>query len=176
MVLTVTPHARRDAEMYFKGSVGLDEALGAIQAMLEAIKRQPDKYWQRASLAIVDEGGNLVAFAKMDGLTMMTQDVAIRKARTAAAWRRNVEEVNDLLKTRDWGMTDFLPTGATRIPGGVAIVDPKEPPPQSVNHNSYRDSCIGAIGVSMAGTWREDLEIATIGLRYIQNKIWSSTS
>jgi glc operon protein GlcG len=159
--------------MYQKGSIGLDEALGAINAMLEEIKSHPDKYWQIASIAIVDEGGRLVAFAKMDGLSMMAQDIAIRKARTAAAWRRNTEEVNKLLKTREWDMFDFMPTGSTRIPGGVAIVDPQEPPPKSVEDNSYRESCIGAIGVSAAGPWQKDLEVANVGLKYIQKRLWS---
>ena len=158
--------------MYQKRSVGLDEALGAIQAMLEEIKSHPEKYWQHASMAIVDEAGNLVAFAKMDGLPIMAQDISIRKAYTAVAFRRNIEEVNDLLRTREWGMTDFIASGATAIPGGVAIVDPNEKSPKTVEDYAYRESCIGAIGVSAAGPWQKDLEIANVGLKYIQDRLW----
>jgi hypothetical protein len=41
--------------MYYKGSVGLDEAQGAIEAMLAEVRAHPERYWQRGGFAVVDE-------------------------------------------------------------------------------------------------------------------------
>jgi len=163
--------------MYAKMSVGLEEALGAIHAMLDEVKSQPEKYWQEACFAIVDERGKLVAFAKMDGPDQICQDVAIRKAWTAAIWRRDIQEVNEFIKTREWGLDDFLP-GATAIVGGVAITDRAEDSITTASTNpkgklGSKPSCIGGIGVSRAGPWYIDQEVARVGLKYIQDKLWS---
>ena len=171
--------------MFEKKSIGLDEAMGALNVMLEEIKSHPEKYWQYACIAIVDEVGNLKAFARMDSPSVMSVDIAIRKARTAALWRRNITEMNAWLADRGRGVEDYLP-GSTRTPGGVAIVDPQEVGSQmgeaelAESHNKsaeevdrlYGKTAIGGIGVAAAGPWQLDLEIANIGLKHIQNKIW----
>ena len=162
--------------MYAKMSVGLDEALGAIHAMLDEIRSDTEKYWQEACFAIVDERGKLVAFAKMDGPDQICQDVAIRKAWTAAIWRRDIQEVNEFIATRDWGLDAFTPD-ATAIVGGVAIAAPDDDMITTASTNEKRKlgskpSCIGGIGVSRAGPWYIDLEIARVGLKYIQDRLW----
>ena len=53
--------------MYERKVIGLEEAQGAIQAMLSHVKDNKDKYWQYAAFAVVDEHGSLVCYAKMDG-------------------------------------------------------------------------------------------------------------
>jgi len=160
--------------MFSKNSLGLEESLGAIHAMLEAIRRGgSDRYWQIASIAIVDEGGSLVAFARMDGLSMMTNDIAIRMARTAAAFRRNITEVNEYMDGTTWQLSDFCGDWGTRNPGGVAIVDPCESLPETgVGESFGYSSCIGGIGVSAAGPWQKDVEICNVGLRYMQDRVW----
>jgi len=161
--------------MYQKGSVGLEEAQGAIQAMLDELRSHPEKYWQHACLAIVDERGKLVAFAKMDGPASMPQDIAINKARTAALWCKDIAEVNAYLATREWGMQDFLP-GGTAIVGGVAICDPSEGEITTETEKKgtpfFKTTCIGGIGVSAAGPWMYDLDVANVGRKYIQDKVW----
>ena len=171
--------------MYVKRCVGLEEALGAIQAMLAEVRNHPNKYWQHACLAIVDGGGKLVAFAKMDGPSETSGDIAIRKARTAALWRRNISEMNAWLADRDWGMENYIP-GSTAVQGGVVIADPSDTGSQMKEQDLakphdkspeeveelFGKSPIGAIGVSAAGPWQLDLEVANVGLKYIQNKLW----
>jgi len=161
--------------MYAKMSVGLEEAQGAIQAMLAELRSHPEKYWQHACLAVVDERGKLVAYAKMDGPSEHPQDIATKKAWTAAIWGRDIHEVNTFLATREWGMQDFLP-GAIAITGGVAIVDPSEGTITAETAYAgkpfFKLSCIGGIGVSAAGPYQLDLAVANVGLKYIQDKLW----
>ena len=171
--------------MFEKKSVGLDEAMGALNVMLEEIKSNPEKYWQYACIGIVDEVGNLKAFARMDSHAVTSVDIAIRKARTAALWRRDITEMNAWLADRGRSVEDYVP-GSTRTPGGVAIVDPKDIGSQlreaelAEQHSKsaaevdqyYGKIAIGGIGVAAAGPWQLDLEIANMGLKYIQDKIW----
>jgi uncharacterized protein GlcG (DUF336 family) len=173
--------------MFEKRSVGLDEALGAIHAMIHEIRNNPQNYWQAACMAVVDEAGKLVAFAKMDSQTQMAQDIAIRKAWTAAMWRRDIQEVQTLLEDVGFTMEDFL-QGGTMIPGGVAIIAPSDPGMEMSETElakakglsaeevakSYGKTPIGAIGVSAAGPWQRDLEVARVGLQYIQQNLWAN--
>jgi len=171
--------------MFEKRSIGLDEALGAIHAMIDEVRNNPEKYWQAACMAVVDEAGKLVAFAKMDSQTQMAQDIAIRKAWTAAMWRRDIEEVETLLEDVGFKMEDFL-QGGTMIPGGVAIINPSDVGMEMSEKElakakglsagevakSYGKTPIGAIGVSAAGPWQRDLEVAKVGLHYTQKQLW----
>jgi uncharacterized protein GlcG (DUF336 family) len=64
--------------------VNLEKAQALVQAaMAEAIKRG----WPE-DFAVVDWGGNLVAFARMDGAQLASIAIAEHKARTAARYRR----------------------------------------------------------------------------------------
>ena len=160
--------------MYQKGSIGLDEAHGAIAAMLEEVRSHPEKYWQHGGFAVVDERGKLVAFAKMDSAHQIPGDAAIRKAWTAAICCQDNQNADAMLKKGGATLEEFCP-GATSIPGGVAIFDLSEegkdlgpghaPPP-------FKRTCIGAIGVGGVGLPQEDLAVAMVGLRYIQQRLW----
>jgi uncharacterized protein GlcG (DUF336 family) len=72
--------------VFCKGSIGLEEAQGAIEAMLAEVRSNPGKYWHHGGFAVADERGKLVAFAKMDSAHQLPGDVAIRKAPTATTW------------------------------------------------------------------------------------------
>lgn len=165
----------KEGTMYAKMSVGLEEAQGAIQAMLAELRSHPEKYWQHACLAVVDERGKLVAFAKMDGGPMLAQDIAIKKAWTALMGGRDIHEINEFLATRDWGLQDFIP-GGTAVTGGVAIVDPNEGTITAetayAGKPHFKQSCIGGIGAAAAGPYQLDLAVANVGLKYIQDKLW----
>ena len=166
--------------MFSQMSLGLEEAQGAVAAMLTQIRNHPEKYAQEAAMAVVNESGKLVAFAKMDGPAQHVGDIAIRKAWTAAICRRDTAEMAEFVKVRGYGIEEFLP-GGTTVKGGVAIVDPDEDivPVEDFSDAEWsgkgfgRVSAIGGIGVSRAGPWQLDLEIAKVGLKYIQDKLWA---
>ena len=55
------------------------------QTMMAACKAAAQANGWIVSIAIVDEGGYLMLFDRMDGVGLLTPQVAIAKARTAAA-------------------------------------------------------------------------------------------
>jgi uncharacterized protein GlcG (DUF336 family) len=160
--------------MYYKGSIGLEEAQGAIAAMLAEVRAHPEKYWQHGGFAVCDERGKLVAFAKMDSGHQLPGDVAIRKAWTAAICSQNNDDAQAMLKKGGALLEEFC-AGGTSIPGGVAIFDPTEQErtaPPGAAQPPFKPSCIGAIGVGGVGLPQEDVAVAEVGLRYIQQRLW----
>jgi glc operon protein GlcG len=68
----------------FGTPIAMDRAIAVVQAAIaEANKRG----WPE-DFAVVDTGGNLVAFARMDGAQLASISIAEHKARTAARYRR----------------------------------------------------------------------------------------
>jgi glc operon protein GlcG len=71
--------------------ISLDRALAVIlAAVTEAKKRN----WQM-NVAVVDSGGNLVAFQRMDGAMLASIQIAEHKARAAATFRRETKQFED---------------------------------------------------------------------------------
>ena len=163
--------------MYPKMSIGLEEAQGAIQSMLAEVRSHPEKYWQHGAMAVVDERGKLVAFAKMDSPHQLPGDVAIRKAWTAAICAQDNHQADAMLK-RGGALLEEFCSGGTSIPGGVAIFDlPEEslPPDPGRATPPFKITCIGAIGVGGVGLPAEDLAVAKIGLEYVRKRLWPET-
>ena len=71
--------------------VSLDRAAAVIgAAVAEAKKRN----W-KMNVAVVDSGGNLVAFQRMDGAMLASIQIAEHKARAAATFRRETKVFED---------------------------------------------------------------------------------
>ena len=66
--------------MYEKPMISLEQAQNAITAMIADFNRDPDR--RKVDMAVVDDAGNLLAYARMDRCLRPTY--AIRKAYTAA--------------------------------------------------------------------------------------------
>ena len=66
--------------MYDKPMISLEQAQNAITAMIADFNRDPDR--RKVDMAVVDDAGNLLAYARMDRCLRPTY--AIRKAYTAA--------------------------------------------------------------------------------------------
>lgn len=164
--------------MYQKRSIGLKEAQGAIEAMLAEVRGHPQKYYQHAAFAVCDERGNLVAFAKMDSPNQLPGDLAVRKARTAALCGQDNHAVASALKEGGIPLEEFC-AGGTSLPGGVAVFDPGEGEQSAAGSEAqppFKLTCMGAIGVGGVGPTSEDLDVALVGLRHIQNELWPGTS
>ncbi|MFN3324738.1 MAG: GlcG/HbpS family heme-binding protein [Bryobacteraceae bacterium] len=124
------------------------EAAKQIAAAAEAEARK--NQWN-VVIAIVDEGGNLVYLQKMDDTQTGSIEVAQRKARSAALFRRPTKVFEDGLAGGRHAILS-LP-GAMPVEGGIPItVDGK---------------VIGGIGVSGV-TSQQDAQIATAGLRVVE--------
>ena len=100
------------------------------------------------NIAIVDEGGNLLSFQRMDGALIGSVDVSIGKARTSALFRRPTRVLEEAAKTRPAIVT--LPNGVL-LQGGLPIVS--------------NGQTVGAIGVSGV-TSQQDEQIAEAGIRH----------
>jgi glc operon protein GlcG len=98
-------------------------------------------------VAVVDEGGNLMALERLDGTFAAGANISIGKARTAAIFKRPTRFFEDVIKggrTAMIALNDFTP-----LQGGVPITVDGE--------------VVGAIGVSGAASAQQDEEIAMVG-------------
>lgn len=100
-------------------------------------------------VAVVDEGGNLLAFSRMDGARVASVDIALTKARSAA--RRKMATADDGRGKFETGVLLAMMSqlSVTVVPGGLPIV--------------VEGGVVGGIGVS-AGTSAQDVEIAEAGI------------
>ena len=124
------------AQLPTKKTLSLEAAkkLAAI-AEAEAAKNK----WTMV-ITIVDDGGNLVYLAKMDGTQIGSIDVAIKKARTAIRFKRSTKVFEDGMLKDGRTVVATLPD-VIAIEGGLPLVVDGVP--------------IGAIGVS-GGTSAQD--------------------
>jgi glc operon protein GlcG len=105
------------------------------------------------SIAIVDEGGHLLHFVRMDGSFAAGANVSIGKARTSATFKKPTKDFEDIINKGRFTMTalpDFTP-----LQGGVPIVQDGQ--------------VIGAVGVSGAKSATQDEEIARAGAAVIES-------
>jgi uncharacterized protein GlcG (DUF336 family) len=116
-------------------------ALSAAQA--EATKNK----WNVA-IAIIDSGGHLVAFERMDTTQFGSIDVALENARTAVAFRRPSKAFQDNVAAGGEGVRVLKLPGATPIEGGLPLV--------------IGGKIVGAIGVSGVMS-SQDGQIAAAG-------------
>jgi glc operon protein GlcG len=125
-------------------SVSTESAKNVAAASIAAARKNN---WTMA-IAIVDTGGYLVYFEKMQDTQTGSVELAIEKARTAALFRRPTKVFQDGLAAGGEGLRLLRLTGAIPIDGGVpSIVDGK---------------IIGAVGVS-GGSGAQDGQVATAG-------------
>jgi glc operon protein GlcG len=99
------------------------------------------------TIAVVDEGGNLVALERLDGTFAASAGISIGKARTAAIFKRPTKAFEEIIRggrTPMLALNDFTP-----LMGGIPIV--------------LDGQVIGAVGVSGAASAQRDEEIAAAG-------------
>lgn len=100
------------------------------------------------AVAVVDTGGYLVYFEKMQDTQTGSVELAIEKARTAALFRRPTKVFEDGVAAGGEGLRLLRLTGAIPIDGGVPIV--------------VDGKLIGAVGIS-GGTGPQDGQVARAG-------------
>ena len=127
--------------------ISLDQAEAVIHtAVAEAKKRN----W-KMNLAVVDSGGNLVAFQRMDGAMLASIQIAEHKARAAATFRRPTKIFEDGINLMHLNyLLAFDGVIASR--GGIPLID--------------HGVIIGAIGCS-GGTDSQDEVVSEAGAAVI---------
>jgi glc operon protein GlcG len=74
------------------------------------------------SLAVVDTGGYLVYFERMQDTQLGSVEVAIEKAKSAALFRRPTKSFQDTVAAGGDGLRMLRLTGAIPVEGGIPII------------------------------------------------------
>ena len=101
---------------------GMPIALDAAKKAAVAAAAEGRKNNWNMAIAIVDTGGHLVYFEKMDNTQTGSVNVAIEKARSAALFRRPTKVFQDGVAAGGEGLRLLRLDGALPIDGGVPII------------------------------------------------------
>lgn len=131
------------AQVKLKPVLTLEGAMKIADAALAEAKKDH----AGGSIAIVDDGGNLMYLVRIDGTFTASANVAIGKARTAVHFKKPTSVFEEII-TKGRVTMNTLPavTEFTPLQGGVPIV--------------FNGEIIGAIGVSGSMSAQQDEEIA----------------
>lgn len=111
-------------------------------------------------IAVVDDGGNLIALERLDGTFSAGANISIGKAKTAVMFKRPTKVFEEIIKNGRTAMValpDFTP-----LQGGVPI--------------SVDGQIIGGVGVSGAMSAQQDEELAIAGAESLSNRKISAVS
>src|SRR5216117_668937 len=144
IAVMMTAAASIQAQTVDKKSLHLDGAKRAIAAEVEYAKKNNAP---GGVIAIVDEGGNLMALERLDGTFAMGATISIGKARTAVLFKKPTRFFEELINKGRTAMTAV--DGFTPLIGGIPIIVGGE--------------VVGGIGVSGAASANQDEELALAG-------------
>ena len=120
---------------------------GAKKVIAAAVAEAKNKNAPGGAIAVVDEGGNLVAVERLDNTFAAGANISIGKARTAVLFKRPTKFFEDVINKGRTAMTtlnDFTP-----LQGGIPII--------------VDGQVIGGVGVSGAASAQQDEELAIAG-------------
>jgi uncharacterized protein GlcG (DUF336 family) len=135
--------------MYDKPILSLDQVQRAMAAMLERATQQPER---PVAIAMVDDTGNLLSYARMDRCRLIPQRIATRKAYTAALVGQDTLAYGERLQSQGRSVAELGDPNLTVIQGGVVVLHPDT------------GALLGGIGVSGRSA-QEDEAIARTGLQ-----------
>ena len=99
----------------------------AARAVLDAGIAEADAIGQPMNIAVVDDGGHLVAFARMDGAIKASIDISTRKAKTAVLMNLPTSALSKVTQPGEelYGL-EWTSGGLVTFGGGVLLVrDPR---------------------------------------------------
>jgi len=128
--------------------ISLERAQAAINAVVAEAKRRD---W-KMNIAVVDSGGNPVAFQRMDGAMLASIQIAEHKARAAVVFRRETKFFEDAIQVNNFNYLMTL-NGMIASRGGIPLIE--------------EGKLIGAIGCS-GGTDSQDEVVCKAGLALIK--------
>jgi glc operon protein GlcG len=136
--------------------------LAGARAAIAAAEAKAVAMNLKVNIAVVDDGGHLLAFARMDGARPASGYTAITKATTAATFRRETGRVDPsgtdptaaiLLNLSLQNAASASGGKITTLSGGVPIL--------------IDSQVVGAVGVG-GGTGEQDAEVARAGIAAIR--------
>jgi len=131
------------AQVMLKKTLNLEGA----RKVIAAAQVQARKTNATGVVAVVDDGGNLIALERLDGTFAAGADISIGKARTAVLFKKPTKFFEDVIKNGRTAMVTV--EHFTPLQGGIPIfVD---------------GQVVGGVGVSGAASAQQDEELAIAG-------------
>ncbi|MGH7232593.1 MAG: heme-binding protein [Nitrospiraceae bacterium] len=130
---------------------------GAKKVIAAAMAEARNKNAPGGVIAVVDDGGNLMALERMDNTFAAGANISIGKARTSALFKKPTKVFEDIVnkgRTTMVALNDFTP-----LQGGVPI--------------EFEGKVVGAVGVSGAASAQQDEEIAIAGANALKHPLLS---
>ena len=161
LLIGPTAHAQQPAasnpldvvpeQMPFNQPYGAPIALDRAKEVAAAAEAEAKKRNWNMNIAVLDSGGNLVAFERMDGAQLASITISQHKAHAALTYRRETKVFENGIN----GGNPYLATldGIIASRGGIPLVE--------------GGKIIGAIGVS-GGTGSQDEVVAKAGAALIK--------
>ena len=130
-----------------KPFLSFDQVQAAMSAMIDKAMQTPD---EPVAMAIVDDTGNLVAYAKMDNLRIFSRRHALRKAYTSAIVGMDSGAHAERIHGQGRNMSDLGDPNLTHGQGGLVLM---------------QDGVIlGGIGVGGYPSGQSDEDLSRVGL------------
>ncbi len=128
-------------KMPFDVPYGVPISLDRAQAVIAAAVAEAAKHNWKMNVAVVDSGGNPVAFARMDGAQLASATISEHKARTAVTFRRETKAFETNVQN---GLVYQLSLdGVIASRGGIPLIEDGK--------------TIGAIGASGGGGSQDEV-------------------
>lgn len=121
---------------------------GARQVIAGAVAYAKANHAPGGVIAVVDEGGNLMALERLDGTFAAGANISIGKARTSALFKKPTKAFEDIINKGRTAMA-AMHENFTPLQGGVPIL--------------IDGQIVGAVGVSGASSAQQDEELAMAG-------------
>ena len=134
------------AQTVEKKSLTLDGAKKVIAAAVAYAKKNNAP---GGVIAVVDDGGNLMALERLDGTFAAGANISIGKARTAVLFKRPTKVFEDIIKNGRTSMVALPDAFFTPLQGGIPI--------------TVDGQIVGGVGVSGAASAQQDEELAIAG-------------
>jgi glc operon protein GlcG len=144
LVFLMASYSGSQAQTQQRNGLSLE---GAKKVIAAAVAEAKSKNAPGAAIAVVDDGGNLIASERLDNTFAAGANISIGKARTAALFKRPTKAFEDIInkgRTAMATLADFTP-----LQGGVPIL--------------MDGQVVGAIGVSGAASAQQDEDLAIAG-------------
>lgn len=122
--------------------------LADVKIIAAACESEALRQNKAVTIAITDDGGHLMWLQRLDGAPLISMDISIGKAHTAAMGSRPTKSFADRIAG---GETTVL-----SMPGGLTFLEGGEP-------IMIEGECVGAVGVSGVKS-AEDAQIARTGI------------
>ncbi|HXP95571.1 MAG TPA: heme-binding protein [Telmatospirillum sp.] len=146
LFMSATAFAADASKLVLPGDITIVQA----EKVIDAAKSKAKEQGTLMNIAVLDAGGNLKAFARMDGAFLGSIDISMKKAKTARYFNMSSKELGDLAQPGKplYGI-EATNDGLAIFGGGELIRDKS-------------GTIIGAVGVSGSSV-EDDMAVAKAG-------------